>query len=1218
MSSTAGRAAAADSRPGPLSFSRWFARRACTCDVLLLLLELLIVNAFYRSQQLFKRMCLPVGGGPHAALQELSLEPAAHRADALMAAFPCGASYAGRLFYVIRTAAAFDPRVALRLTDWGNVGYTVGQLLPAVVALATPRLYERTRHGLFVAATAAIVLCSIASALWTPDALLPLGASALNRQQSSLLYYGWKAATTTQLPSAALRVAGALLLHLLPLPTPQLFPQAAMRGGAEESVAGRDEAAAGANESSAGGPRVLAVQPFASLPLLVLPSAAAAEVRQLYGDPLGCGLQDGLDGLLDAAAAAAADSSACVRLLAAGEAAAAASAAAAIAASGLTGMVYDTADLMQLPYGIAGVAAPPSDDLLSFLASRGMIACLRAGLQALRSAGVQLAEEEEAALLALAAAGGGQPTAEGGAGLGGLEAASTNGAAVSAPCMEAKRGEAQDAFAGRPAVCASPAGAHEGADADAPAVGSDGPPVQQQQPPLLPTQPAGALWWLRVMLRGFSPPALERSYQAFKAAQCRPLDRPALLLLVVLRLSALVPVLRAVLAGTDAALAPHGLGAGWLTMQQQQLIAEAFFMGNGLALSPRQQLLVVLIKLLPATLFAYHPLSFSRWFARRAYASDLLLLIAEPLLLGTPHLASVMFGRMCVPLGGSPHAALQELPLDPGSARHAGLAAFPCGASYPQRLLYTLRTTAAAMDPRASLRLSDFAYGFQMAAYLLTLGVALAAPRLYERARSGLLIATCLATVLGLYASVVWTPDGLLPLVGASMVGRGLQMVGVAYFAWKAATVLRVRPSVAPIAALPLLLMSPAAAEEVQRMYRQLLGPDTCEGLQQLMYTAAAAADLDARRRHGLMAGGGAAPPVTGLFVGGFDSAHPSAGQTVSEASAAIAASGLSGMVYDMGDLLQLPYGCAHAGMATAGGARPAGEEAAAAGGSTSRPAVPRAPPLELPAQEAVFIRYLLRFLATHGMGACLRESLRALRRTGLRLPLVEADEEEEEEQGGGAQGAEGGQRQQQAGGGGAGEEDWAARPDGPLWWLRVTMRGFLPPALERSYQAFKAAQCRSLDCAALALLAAVRLSGFARTLGDALADTAAAPATQGLGAGRLTSRQQQVVAQAIYLGIGLAMVALAFGTGLLQSLWEPATLQLVPHQQLWVVLISLLPAMLLAYHVHLGRWAPALVFAAGSAFCGMLVSAATDLPTRRAFLRQRNGKNGQARGGRP
>ncbi|PNG99819.1 hypothetical protein TSOC_014391, partial [Tetrabaena socialis] len=179
------------SRLEPLTFSRWFARQAYACDLLLLLLELLTVNAMHRSEQLFDRVCLPTGGGPHAALQELPLEPAAYRADALMAAFPCGASCAGRLLYVLRTAAVLDPRIGLRLMDWGNVAHTVGQLLTLAVALATPSLYERTRHGLFVATTAATLLGIWASAAWTVDALVPLAASPSGaRRDVSPIYFG--------------------------------------------------------------------------------------------------------------------------------------------------------------------------------------------------------------------------------------------------------------------------------------------------------------------------------------------------------------------------------------------------------------------------------------------------------------------------------------------------------------------------------------------------------------------------------------------------------------------------------------------------------------------------------------------------------------------------------------------------------------------------------------------------------------------------------------------------------------------------------------------------------------------------------------------------------------------------------------------------------------------------------------------------------------------
>ncbi|PNH05277.1 hypothetical protein TSOC_008454, partial [Tetrabaena socialis] len=182
--------------PPPLFLGRWFARRTRSCDLLLLLLEMLTMSATHTAQLMFRRVCVPVGGGPHAALQELPLHPARHRADALLAAFPCGAGYAGRLLYVLRTAAAIDPRVALRFADFGDLGRVLGQLATLTVLLACPRLYERTRHGLFFAQNAAVLLGACASAAWTPAALLPLGGAALlsaGRRRMGAVYFGWKA-----------------------------------------------------------------------------------------------------------------------------------------------------------------------------------------------------------------------------------------------------------------------------------------------------------------------------------------------------------------------------------------------------------------------------------------------------------------------------------------------------------------------------------------------------------------------------------------------------------------------------------------------------------------------------------------------------------------------------------------------------------------------------------------------------------------------------------------------------------------------------------------------------------------------------------------------------------------------------------------------------------------------------------------------------------------
>ncbi|PNH10103.1 hypothetical protein TSOC_003221 [Tetrabaena socialis] len=231
-----------------LTFSRWFARRAYASDLLFLLLELLAAAA--RTRQ-------------------TSLSPAARRADALLAAFPCGASSAGRFLYVLRAAAAFDPLIGLRFMGWGNVAHTFGQLLALAVALATPTLYERIRHGLFVGITAATLLGLWASAAWTPDALLPLVASGLAaRRGLSAIYFGCKAATVLRIPSSLQLYVGPatwLLLLAAEPAAPRQLQQPPQQPGSRPAA---DECV------SAGWPSARPVAPTAQL------QAAAAAVTQ--------------------------------------------------------------------------------------------------------------------------------------------------------------------------------------------------------------------------------------------------------------------------------------------------------------------------------------------------------------------------------------------------------------------------------------------------------------------------------------------------------------------------------------------------------------------------------------------------------------------------------------------------------------------------------------------------------------------------------------------------------------------------------------------------------------------------------------------------------------------------------------------------------------------------------------------------------------------------
>ncbi len=52
-------------------------------------------------------------------------------------------------------------------------------------------------------------------------------------------------------------------------------------------------------------------------------------------------------------------------------------------------------------------------------------------------------------------------------------------------------------------------------------------------------------------------------------------------------------------------------------------------------------------------------LPFSTWFARSARNADVLLLLGELIIMNVPHLALLMFQCACVPVAGTPHAALQ-------------------------------------------------------------------------------------------------------------------------------------------------------------------------------------------------------------------------------------------------------------------------------------------------------------------------------------------------------------------------------------------------------------------------------------------------------------------------------------------------------------------------------------------------------------------------------
>ncbi|PNH10101.1 hypothetical protein TSOC_003223, partial [Tetrabaena socialis] len=1160
----------------PLPVGRCSARCAHACDllVLLVLLELLT----------FGRVCLPAGGGPHAALQELPLEPAAHRADALLAAFPCGASHAGRLLYVLRTGAAFDPRAALRLTDWGNVARVLRQLL----ALAAPPLYERTRHGLFGIAAAATLLASITTALWTVDALLlPLVASALAaRRGLSAAYFGCKAATMLRfhvgiltclnfieaaLPVLAMAVLPCLVLRirervrLRPQNRAYLISCGVAGGGGGGGEATRQAAVGGSNHMpqeppSPSQPRQTRQQPW---PRIASTLGVGCQSRAAIADDgedsaVRSSMRPGSPTKRPQAAAAFINGGGCCASRGGDSPVAAAQGV--LAASPTTARGGNTG-----PVGLVSAPPPPLRSSVRYrpstlykggrAVSRGTaFLSVKVPLPQVEDHTARHRQHQEAAAAVMEAAGSAlRPYLDQATPVGALAAGADGVSGIGIGGTERARAAAGDAAQG--------------------------------------------LW------------QLARPASAVCVEGC-----------VHLLLMA-----RWVKWGGDSWGGAGGGGeVGGSSAQHATLQQAGAEEATGVDCAALD---VTLKRLLMAAL---------------------------------PHdIPQRLHGAFVWPPAVPLAAAVGPVEQRAGAGRADGIT------RAPQQQLGTRGTEVLVLLPAALLE-------GQGAVHLdVTVGAAAGGWQPAAESRPG--GGGYLQLRLGL-------PPAALRDAGALLLHLLPPPAGAGGAPAEGPDVLTGQP----FATLPLLVLPSAAAEEVLQLYGDPLGGgwvrDTLDGLLGTATTAAA--------------DGGACCEL--LAGGGMDAAAASA-------AADIAVSGLTSLSYDLGDLMQLPYG--GAGMAAA-------------------------PPDPV----VVLDRHLLSFLASHGMAACLRVGLQALRCVGVQL----AEKEEaallaEAEAGGGP--VEGGAEAE--GGAGLDREEWAGRrplaaaaedknaatssgaeqgelqrasavtpavcdspagarkegapdadgatapaggrtvqqrqqlppgqPAGPLWWLRVLLLGFSPPALERSYQAFKAAQCRTLDCTALWLLVAVRLSVTSRTLRAMRADAAAPRAAEELGAWRLSPLQQQLLAELAYASSALVPAAIAVCTSLLHrrrnallllrvvldavalscilmpaswigrqmpmllrvsaawtdycrrrgthwlfnSMLVPAALQLSPRQQSWAVLISLLPMTLKGYHVNYNRWGPALAFGVGNALCGMAIAAITDLPTRRRFVRLQRSSGG-------
>ncbi|KXZ51303.1 hypothetical protein GPECTOR_13g790 [Gonium pectorale] len=629
IASAAAVAPAGSSPPRPLSFAAWFARRSYWTDIVLLLLEILTLFPAYTSQLMFRALCVPTGGGLHSALQaELPLlDPAARRVDAVLAGFPCAAPYPRQLLYTLRTGAAVDPGLRLRLADYSNMFLVVAELLTLGLALASRPLYERLRSWLLSAVLLAPAVGAIAATVYAATGLLALGAAghygnALQRLAVAA-YFAWKLLVVLRLVSAVCVPGCVHLLLTLRWGAPgggviSVGTSGEDHGGGGDGVSARGgsgegerglngprritlchmslgtgggggSTAGGGGERSRGGqmgigvvegalqqaleattaggaadtatacgvetpideavPAVAqqpasshaaepppqqwpedstATAPLASLPLMVLPPVAAQETRRLHEEVLGAEAVACLDGLLSQHTGEGQDRQA---LLAA--------AAADVVTSGLHDVAYDLGSLLSMhSHGTSAPAGTEEhtedmpvtdprvfDGLLRLLASHGMDACLGEAQRALEAAcgGVRPAAGLEAAV-------------SGGGSADGFAGATDVTSAVGSTEATFDR---QCPVAGRRVLFLANTAAR-----DSGALGQDGPDSGYQAATSLmgrygsapfSLEPAGQprpgpAWWLRAMLRGFQPPALEAAYQVFKAAQLVGLDRTSFVL----------------------------------------------------------------------------------------------------------------------------------------------------------------------------------------------------------------------------------------------------------------------------------------------------------------------------------------------------------------------------------------------------------------------------------------------------------------------------------------------------------------------------------------------------------------------------------------------------------------------------------------------------------------------------------------------------------------
>ena len=114
------------------------------------------------------------------------------------------------------------------------------------------------------------------------------------------------------------------------------------------------------------------------------------------------------------------------------------------------------------------------------------------------------------------------------------------------------------------------------------------------------------------------------------------------------------------------------------------------------------------------------PLSFSRWFAREARATDVFMVLAEVLIINWLHAARLGEALHCGEGGAAAGSSSGTSSSGSSSSSSSGSSPFPCGGGLWSKLLWSL-SSGAVLDPVLRLQMWDYSeYGLASLRSLLT------------------------------------------------------------------------------------------------------------------------------------------------------------------------------------------------------------------------------------------------------------------------------------------------------------------------------------------------------------------------------------------------------------------------------------------------------------------------------------------------------------------